>query len=363
MFRVVLLAPAVQLILLGYAATFDVREIKTVVIDNCKSSASRELIRAFESSGYFTVVHYTSSYNKLEEMIDNGTAFMGIVIPGNFEKLTGRNEPAPLQTIIDGSDGNKAGIAAGYCMGVIRNYSVKIISENLLRAGKTSYVSQLASLNAGNIEPEVRIWYNPDLTTRYYMLPALFGLLIMLVTTNLTSLAIVKEREIGTLEQLIVTPIKPYQMILGKLIPFTILGYIASALVITVMRFWFGIEIKGSIWFLAFAGLIFMFSSLGLGLLVSTFSKSQKQAMIVSSFGVLMPMIFLSGFAFPIENMPQVVQYFTYLVPLRYFITILRGVILKGIGIYELWNDLLIMFVFGVLILTLSSLRFRKKLE
>jgi ABC-2 type transport system permease protein len=176
-------------------------------------------------------------------------------------------------------------------------------------------------------------------------------------------LAVIKEREIGTLEQLIVTPIKPYQLILGKTIPFTILGLISSTIVFSVMRYWFGIEIRGSLLFLYFSAVLFMLSTLGLGLFVSTITKTQMQAMITSAFGIIMPMIFLSGFAFPIENMPPIIQYFTYLVPPRYFISLLRGIILKGTGIREMWTDTLLLFAFGVFILTISSLRFRKKFE
>jgi ABC-2 type transport system permease protein len=224
-------------------------------------------------------------------------------------------------------------------------------------------ISGIKNPIAGSLEPEVRVWYNPDLTTRVYMLPSIVGLIIMLVTTSLTSLAIVKEREIGTMEQLIVTPLKSYQMIAGKLIPFTILGFISATIVISVMRFWFNIEIKGSVLFLFLSSFLFMLSTLGLGLFISTIAKTQAQAMITSAFGVIMPMIFLSGFAFPIENMPVLIQYITYLIPLRYFIVILRGIILKGIGLSDLWPQIVALMIFGTSILVLSSLRFNKKLE
>jgi ABC-2 type transport system permease protein len=195
------------------------------------------------------------------------------------------------------------------------------------------------------------------------MLPGIVGMLIMVVTINLTSLAIVKEREIGTFEQLIVTPLKSYQMIIGKLVPFSILGFVSITIVITVMRFWFDIEVRGSVVQLYLAALLFMLSTLGLGLFVSTVSRTQQQATMTSFFGVMMPMIYLSGFSFPIENMPMWIQYITYLIPLRYFITIVRGIILKGVGIESLYGQFLALFIFGITILTLSSLRFRKKLE
>jgi ABC-2 type transport system permease protein len=356
MFMVVLVAPVIQLIFLGYAATRDVNNIPTIVFDQDRSGTSRELIRSFEKSGYFNVERYVTSYDEVNVLIDNSDALVAIVIPTDFEKNIGLKKTASLQTIFDGSDGNKASIAAGYTLGITSSFSQNIINETMQRTGRKI-------LPVGSIQPEVRIWYNPDLTTRNYMLPSIVGLLIMLVTTSLTSLAIVKEREIGTLEQLIVSPIKPYQMILGKLVPFSILGFASVIIVMSVMSLWFQIPIKGSVPYLITSSFLFMLSTLGLGLFISTISKTQAQAMITSAFGIMMPMMFLSGFAFPIENMPVVVQYITYLIPLRYFNVILRGIILKGIGIESLWQETLTMFLFGVLILVLSSLRFSKKLE
>ncbi|MGE5440265.1 MAG: ABC transporter permease, partial [Bacteroidota bacterium] len=216
---------------------------------------------------------------------------------------------------------------------------------------------------SGTLTPEVRVWYNPDLKTRNFMVPSIMGLVLMVITTILMSMAVVKEREIGTLEQLIVTPIKPYQLIIGKMIPFMIIGFLEVLLVTSIMTLWFGIPVRGSFLFLIFSSLLFVMSTLGLGLFVSTISKTQQQAMMVAQFGLMMPMIYLSGFAFPIENMPQIIQVITYAIPLRYYITILRGIILKGTGFSELWLETLVLFLIGVVILIASSLRFRKRLE
>jgi len=199
--------------------------------------------------------------------------------------------------------------------------------------------------------------------TRNYMVPGIMGLILMITTLSLMSMAIVREREIGTLEQLIVTPIKKYQLLIGKLIPFTLIGFIVLVIVMVIMTQWFGIEVRGSRLFLLFAALLFVLSNLGLGLFVSTVSKTQNQAMMASVFALMMPMIYLSGFAFPIENMPEVAQYITYLIPLRYFITILRGIVLKGIGFSSLWLETLILFGMGTALLILSSMRFSKKIE
>lgn len=356
MFMTIIIAPVIQLIFLGYAANMDIKVIHTVVFDQDRTQTSRDFIRTFEKSGYFSIDYYVDNYRDLTSLIDKGDAIVGMVIPTDFEKNIGAHRTVQVQTIFDGSDGNKAAISSGYTMNIAANFSRDIMTKYMQAAGVRNSLS-------GSLEPEVRVWYNPDLTTRAYMLPSIVGLIIMLVTTSLTSLAIVKEREIGTMEQLIVTPLKSYQIIAGKLIPFTILAYISAIIVMSVMRYWFGIEIKGSVTFLLFSAFLFMLSTLGLGLFISTIAKTQAQAMITSGFAVIMPMIFLSGFAFPIENMPRLIQYVTYLIPLRYFIVILRGIILKGIGISDLWPQVVALVIFGTVILTLSSLRFKKKLE
>ncbi len=356
MFRVVLIAPVIQLIFLGYAANRDIKDSVTVLFDQDRTSTSREYIRSFGESGYFSIDYNVSSYDEMVKLIDDGKAFMGITIPYDFEKDINNKRTANVQVIIDGSDGNKASIAAGYALSVSSTFAKNISVENIERSGtKTSLVS--------SIEPEARVWYNPNLETRNYFLPSIVGLVLIIITVNMTSLAIVKEREIGTLEQLIVTPIKPYQLILGKLIPFSIIGFVAVIMVLSVMRFWFGIEVKGSVPFLFLSSFVFMLSTLGLGLFVSTISRTQQQAMITSAFLVIMPMIFLSGFSFPIENMPVIIQYITYLIPLKYFIIIIRGIVIKGLGFYDLWQETVVLFVMGVVILILSSMRFSKKLE
>lgn len=232
----------------------------------------------------------------------------------------------------------------------------KIVTET-----KDKYGVNLAL--SGSLTPEVRVWYNPEMKTRNYMVPGIMGLILMITTLSLMSMAVVREREIGTLEQLIVTPIKSFQLLLGKLIPFTMIGFIVLVIVMLIMTQWFGIVVRGNPLFLLFTALLFVLSNLGLGLFISTVSKTQQQAMMASVFAVMMPMIYLSGFAFPIENMPKVVQYITHLIPLKYFITILRGIVLKGIGFSALWVETLILFGMGAGILVISSLRFSKKIE
>jgi len=356
MLAVVFMAPILQLILLGYAANMDVDVVHTTIFDQDRTAASRKFIKNFDESGYFAIDYYASSYAEVTELIDKGKTLVAIVIPNDFEKKLYRRETVTIQTLFEGSDGNKSSIALGYIQGITNRYSQLIVNET-----KDKYGMKLPL--AGSLVPEVRVWYNPEMKTQNYMVPGIMGLILMITTLSLMSMAVVREREIGTLEQLIVTPIKPYQLILGKLIPFTIIGFVVMIIVMIIMTQWFGIVVRGSRLFLLFTALLFVLSNLGLGLFLSTVSKTQNQAMMASVFALMMPMIYLSGFAFPIENMPEVVQYITYLIPLRYFITILRGIVLKGIGFTSLWLETLILFGMGVGILILSSLRFSKKIE
>lgn len=356
MLAVVFMAPILQLILLGYGANMDVNVVHTTIFDQDKTVTSREYIRNLEESGYFAIDYYTSSYKEVTELINDGKTLVGIVIPNDFEKKLNRRETVSLQTLFEGSDGNTASISLGYIQGITNRFSQKVVIET-----KDKYGIKIPV--AGSLVPEVRVWYNPEMKTRNYMVPGIMGLILMITTLSLMSMAIVREREIGTLEQLIVTPIKKYQLLIGKLIPFTLIGFVVLIIVMVIMIQWFGIEVKGSRLFLLFAALLFVLSNLGLGLFVSTVSKTQNQAMMASVFALMMPMIYLSGFAFPIENMPQVVQYITYLIPLRYFITILRGIVLKGIGFSSLWVETLVLFGMGAALLIMSSFRFSKKIE
>ena len=356
MFAIVLIAPVFQLIFLGYAVNMDVEKVPTVIFDQDRTETSRDLLQKFSGNRYFEFVEQVDNYNDFQYSIESGEAWLGIVIPYDFEKSIVRNETGKLQTIFDGSDGNKASIISGYLQKVITTYSVELLDSKMKKHGKfRSLIS--------TVEPEIRAWYNPELVTRAYMVPGIVGLLLSIITLILTSLAIVKEREIGTLEQIIVTPIKPTQLIIGKLIPFAILGFVAVIIVLLAMTFVFNLPPRGSILLLFFSTFLYILSTLGLGIFVSTVSKTQQQAMMLAIFVVLLPMTFLSGFAFPIENMPAIIQGITYAIPLRYFMTIIRGIILKGIGVSELWFELSMLFAIGIFVLTLSSLRFQKRMD
>jgi ABC-2 type transport system permease protein len=356
MFALILIAPVIQLTFLGFAANLDVKLVRTIIFDQDKTTTSRDFIERFTGSGYFKIEKYVSNYDEITEEIDKGNAILALVVPNDFEKNIFNRRTASVQALFNGSDGNTAGIVAGYVQSIVSAYSRKIILD--LQNSSGQKLSAVPGISA-----ETRVWYNPELKTSNFLVPGIVGLLLSLITLILTSLAVVKEKEIGTMEQLIVTPLKPYQIIIGKLVPFVVLSFAAVIVILTSMWLIFGISVKGDIWFLFLSSFLYILSTLGLGLFVSTISKTQQQAMMISIFAVMMPMIFLSGFAFPIENMPRSIQLISYIVPLRYFNDIIRGVILKGTGISDLWINALLLLLMGVVILFFSSLRFKSRLE
>jgi ABC-2 type transport system permease protein len=344
-----------QLLILGYAATMDVREIPTVICDLDGSADSRRLTGEFVHSGYFTAHARVESLDAVDRYLDDGEASIALVFPQGFADRLSENGTASLAAIVDGSDSNVAVTALNYASQIVGRYSQGIVLERLERSG--------ASFRPVSSHVQARVWYNPELRSRDFMVPGILAQLLMLMTMMLTSLAVVKEKERGTLEQLIVTPVTPVQLILGKLIPFILIGFIDVALVVLSARLLFGIRVRGSVALLFGLSGVFLLSTLGLGLFISTISRNQQQAMMTAIFFVMMPMIMLSGFVFPIENMPRPIQFFTYLLPLRYYFVIIRGLFLKGSGLAELWDQAAILLAFGVAILGLAALRFRKRLE
>lgn len=347
----IFVAPIIQLILLGYAVTLDVKNITLSVYDMDNSYSSRELTSAFTSSGYFILKFKSDNYRELEQNIQNNHISMGLVIPEDFESNIKTGKTAPVQLIIDGSDANTSTIGLGYAKGVIGHFMMSLMEGKKL------------PVQVSKINTEFRAWYNQELKSKNFMIPGVVALLLMIITMMLTSMVIVKEKEIGTMEQLIVTPIKPIELIAGKLIPFVIIGFVDVTLVLLVAYFWFGIPIKGSILLLYALTGVFLLTTLGLGLFISTISKTQQQAMMATNFMFMTPFLYLSGFIFPIENMPKILQYVTYLIPLKYFLVIIRGIFLKGIGFSLLWDEFLILLLFGIGIFTISVFRFHKKLE
>ncbi len=355
MLPIIFVAPIFQLIVLGYAANLDVNDIPIVVCDLDRSHESRELIDKFTNSGYFSTKALVDDIREIDVFIDNGTAALAVVVPVGFGNSIGAGRQAELQILADGSDANLATAGLNFANAIVAEHSMQIATRRVMRHAQPRTIG-------GTVNPEMRIWYNPELESKNFMVPGILGLLLMLMTMVLTSLAIVKEKEVGTMEQLAVTPIRPHQLIIGKLAPFVVIGVIDIILVLLVATYWFDIPVSGSVLLLFALCIVFLLTTLGLGLFVSTVSRTQQQAMITAVFFVMQPMIFLSGFVFPIENMPRIIQLYSYTLPLRYFFVIIRGIFQKGVGFAELWDQALILFIFGVAILSLAVARFQKKL-
>jgi len=350
LFGIVIMAPLIQLTMLGYAATTDVRNVPLVVVDQDRSAASRELISRFEASENFAVVDSLTSLDAVDAYLDEGEAWMALAIPAGYGERIRVGQPAVIQLVADGTDANSTNVALGYA-----------------RALVVGYARELSASAGGQIVPplvsaDVRVWFNPGLESRDFMIPGILALLLLVVTTNLSSMAIVREKELGTLEQLNVTPLARSELIIGKLVPYAVLGMVDVLLVVAVAVGWFEVPLRGSFWLLIAMCLVYLLSTLGLGLFVSTISRTQQQAMMTTSFFFLLPMIFLSGFIFPIENMPDAIQPFTYLIPLRYFLVILRGIFLKGVGMEVLWPQAAALLAWGLVVLTLATLRSTKRL-
>ncbi|MFA6457422.1 MAG: ABC transporter permease [Bacteroidota bacterium] len=348
----VFVAPILQLVFLGYAASLDVKNIAFVLCDLDKSSESRSLVQAFTNSGYFTMKYSTEDYSAVQKYLDNSYAGMALVIPPKFGEKIIRREPVDVQVLFDGSQGNSTAIASGYAMQILNRFSQQILAK---------IVGDVRRL--GGVTAEARAWYNPTMISRLFMVPGVLVLLLLITTTILTAMAIVKEKEIGTLEQLLVTPLRPVELIIGKLIPFTLIGLVVVTVALLVLVFGFSIPIRGSVPLLYVLTVGFLFSSLGLGLFVSTTTKTQQQAMMVGLFFVLLPMMYISGFIFPVENMPPILQWMSAFVPMKYYLIIIRSIILKGVGLSELWFEASMLFGMGIIILTASVLRFREKID
>jgi len=349
---IIFVAPILQLTFLGFAASLDVKNIAFVLCDLDKTSESRRFVESFTNSGYFTLEYSTEDYHAIQQYLDNGKTAMALIIPPKFGDKILRRESADIQILFDGSEGNSTAIASGYVNQIINRYSQQTL------AGVIGDIKLLGGINA-----ETRAWYNPTLISRKFMVPGVLVLILLITTMNLTAMAIVKEKEIGTLEQLLVTPLRPAEMILGKLIPFTLIGAIVISFVLTVMVFGFDIPVRGSLPLLLGLSGFFLLTSLGLGLFVSTISKTQQQAMMVGMFFILQPMLYVSGFIFPIENMPRVMQWISVVIPMKYYLIAIRSIILKGAGISHLWFEAFMLLGMGAVILTASVLRFREKID
>jgi ABC-2 type transport system permease protein len=352
LFGIVVMAPIIQLTVLGYAATTDVKDVPILVVDADRSPESRRLVSRFEASSNFVIAGTASSTAAIDDALERGEAWMALSIPPGYGARVAAGRTATLQVVADGTDANSTTVALGYAQSLVAGYAADLV------AATRGHAAVAAPLTA-----DVRVWFNPRLESRDFMIPGIVALLLLVVTTNLSAMAIVREKEIGTLEQLNVTPLARWELIVGKLLPYALIGMLDVVLVTVVAVYWFEVPMRGSLALLFAMSLVYLLCTLGLGLFVSTVSDTQQQAMMTTTFFFLTPMIYLSGFIFPIENMPAWIQPFTYLIPLRYFLVILRGLFLKGVGLETFWPQALAMLAWGIGMLALATLRSSKRLS
>ncbi|MBI4865660.1 MAG: ABC transporter permease [Candidatus Wallbacteria bacterium] len=351
MLPMIFVAPIVQIVIFGFAVDTDVRLVPMVLVDQDGTAASRELVHRFSGSGYFRLEGSEASVGGVERWLEAGRAQLALVIgPGYGEQLARGGRPR-VQAIVDGTDANSGTVAMGYAASIVAGKGREVVLQK--RGGRTPPVPYAVP----------RVWYNPDLESRWFYVPAVLGMILMMMTMLLSSMGVVREKEIGTMEQIIVTPIRPWQLIVGKLFPFAAIGIVQVVLVTVVAVQGFGVPLRGSfLLLLALTQLLFL-NTLGLGLLVSTLVSNQQQAMMMSAFCLMVPMIYLSGLLFPIENMPAAIRPFTWVIPLRHYAEILRGIFLRGSGLDVLWPQAAALAGLGVAILAVAVGRFQKTLD
>jgi ABC-2 type transport system permease protein len=345
------IAPLIQLVLFGYVVTTDVRDIRMALIDLSRTPESRRLADAFDANPTFRITHVLESPAALDRLLVERRVDLGVRIPPDFAADIRRGVSAPVQILADGSMSNMAAVRIAYAASVIERFNTELLRER--HRGRIDF---------GEIDSRLRTWYNPNLDSRYFYVPGIVAFLVMLLSLLFTSMAIVRETEAGTMEQLIVTPLRPAELILGKTIPFILIAQAQMVLVILFARGWFGIPMAGNGALLLAASSVFLLSTLGIGLLISTVSRTQQQAMMTTFFFIL-PFFMLSGFVFPIAHMPAPIQWLNHANPLSHFLIIVRGVFLKGTGFSVLWPQFLEMAVIGCLVFTAAIRRFRKRLE
>jgi ABC-2 type transport system permease protein len=344
-----IVGPIIQLLALGYAANMDVNDIPTLLVDQDRTGASRALVERFTGSRYFQLVGAVDTADQVEPWLVTGRAQLAIVIAAGYGEDAAAGRAPQVQVIADGSDSNSAVVGLGYAARILSAAGAELVQAPLPRTA--------------SIELVPRVWYNPDLKSRWFYVPAVLAMVLLLVTMILPSMAIVREKEIGTLEQIIVTPLQPWQLLIGKLVPFAVIGLLDTLLIVGLTRLVFGVPLRGSLLLLTFLSVLYLLNTLGLGLLVSTLVNTQQQAMMFCAFLLMVPMIYLSGLVFPIQNMPALFQWVSYAIPVRYYGNVLRGIFLRGSGLSVLWPEAVTLTAMGTMLLVLASLRFRKSLD
>ena len=349
---VLLFVPALMLLMFGYALNFDVKHTSMAVYDEDRTSVSRTFIEQFFISEYFNKVETLKSKTEINGLLDGEHARVVLIIPSTFTKDIQRGRVASIQVIVDGANSNAAATVLGYINAIVQQYSVKVMTESFIRMGRQTITLP--------IDFQPRVWYNPELESAKFLVPGLIAFILMVTAVISTALAIVRERELGTMEQLMVSPIRPLELILGKTIPYTIISLFATVAILFLGYILFDVSIKGSIFLLSLVTFVFLVGSLGMGLLISTLVETQQLAFMIAVFVSMLPTFILSGFVFPIRNMPIIIQVVTYLLPARYFLVALRAVILKGAGLSAFWDQALILAIYAVIMIGISSLRMRK---
>lgn len=358
------LPPLIQLFIFGYAVTSDIKEIPTAIYDLDRTRESKDLIDRFIYSGYFSIRSTIEGQGEIDRLMDSGRVNVVLKIGPDFSNALKGKKETSIQVIVDGTDSNTASVVVGYTNRIVNSYIQEILLKRFQELSNRLAFEKGMPFRPdfGPIRVESRAWFNPNLESRNFYVPGIIASLVMLVTLLLTTLSVVREKEIGTMEQLMVTPIRSHELILGKTVPFALIGFMDVLLITTVGVLWFKVPIRGSLLLLFISTALYLLSSLGIGLFISTISKTQQQAMM-STFFFFFPAILLSGFVFPIANMPIWIQYLTYLNPLRYFLVIIRSIFLKGTGMEALWEEMVALFILGTLVMTLSILRFQKRLD
>jgi ABC-2 type transport system permease protein len=349
--RMVLIAPLLQLLIYGYVVATEIRFLPMVVLDRSASSESQRLVDRFVASGYFDLQGYEPSLNGVERHLNTGQSMIALVIPEDYARDVRRGVLAKVQLLVDGTNSNTATIALGYAGGVIGAENAARLKQNLDRKG-------IRMIEAG-IREEPRVWFNPSLRAINYMVPGIVCVLLMEMMVPLTAFSLVRERERGTIEQLMVTPLSAAEVLIGKTIPYVAIGIMDAVIILAAGTFWFGVPLPHNLLTLFLTTLLFIVVSLSLGILVATAVGTQQQAALSAQF-VLVPNILLSGFMFPIESMPWGMQLFTTILPMRYFLVIVRGIMMKGLGVMDLWDQIIPLAALGVLIFSISWLRFRR---
>jgi ABC-2 type transport system permease protein len=351
----VIAIPVIELLMMGYAATNDIRNVPLAVFDQDRGPAARELLDAYRAADYFLLSYDVSSEDELLDLIDGGEASAGLIIPPGYSALIRGGGTAQVAFVLDGSDPTAASTSLSAAQFIAQEHATTVLSNRLSRLSKSVSTEM-------PLEVRTQVWYNPDMISSHFMVPGVIGMILSGLTSVLTATAVVRERERGTIEQLIVTPIRSWELIVGKIIPYVVLAFMNTLEVLAIGSWLFEVPIRGDLGVILLLSGLFVLSGLGIGLLVSTTANTQQEAML-TAFMTLLPSVFLSGFFFPLDAMPKILQLISNVIPLRYYLTIIRSLLIKGVEMSVLRDEILALSIFALAIMALSALRFRKRLD